>query len=111
VVLLARVNSGWVYDRLVGALANLADAVTDQTVDNILRRHGIAPALERKRTTTWKEFIRSHMAVLAGAGFFFTAEVLTWRGLVTYSVLFFLHLETGRDLCNAPRRTVRRVLP
>src|SRR4051794_350758 len=44
---------------------------------------------------TWAEFIRSHMAVLAGIDFF-TVEVLTWRGLVTYYVLFFLHLETRR---------------
>jgi len=35
------------------------------------------------------------MAVLAGTDFF-TVEVLTWRGLVTYYVLFFLHLETRR---------------
>ena len=95
VVRLARENSGWGYDRIVGALANLGHSVSDQTVGNILRRHGIAPAPERKRTTTWREFIRSHMAVLAGTDFF-TVEVLTWRGLVTYYVLFFLHLETRR---------------
>ena len=35
------------------------------------------------------------MAVLAGTDFF-TVEVLTWRGLVTYYVLFFIHLETRR---------------
>ena len=35
------------------------------------------------------------MAVLAGTDFF-TGEVLTWRGLVTYYVLFFLNLETRR---------------
>ena len=35
------------------------------------------------------------MAVLAGTDFF-TVEVLTWRGLATYYVLFFLHLETRR---------------
>src|ERR1700752_4227288 len=35
------------------------------------------------------------MSVLAGIDFF-TAEVLTWRGLATYYVLFFLHLETRR---------------
>jgi hypothetical protein len=35
------------------------------------------------------------MAVLAGSDFF-TVEVLTWRGLATYYVLFFLHLETRR---------------
>jgi putative transposase len=40
-------------------------------------------------------FIAAHMNVLAGADFF-TVEVLTWRGLVTYYVLFFLHLESRR---------------
>src|SRR4030081_410510 len=35
------------------------------------------------------------MDVLAGTDFF-TVKVLTWRGLVTYYVLFFLHLETRR---------------
>lgn len=35
------------------------------------------------------------MAVLAGIDFF-TVEVLTWRGLATYYVLFFLHLESRR---------------
>ena len=35
------------------------------------------------------------MDVLTGTDFF-TVEVLTWRGLVTYYVLFFLHLESRR---------------
>jgi hypothetical protein len=64
-------------------------------VGNILRRHDIAPAPKRGQTTTWKEFIRRHMDVLAGTDFF-TVEVLTWRDLVTYYVLFFQHLETRR---------------
>ena len=33
--------------------------------------------------------------VLAGIDFF-TFEVLTWRGLVTYYVLFFIHRESRR---------------
>jgi hypothetical protein len=60
-----------------------------------LRRHGIAPAPKRSETTTWKDFIASHLDVLAGVDFF-TAEVLTWSGLATYYVLFFIHLETRR---------------
>ena len=95
VVRMARENSGWGYDRIVGALANLGHRLSDQTVGNILRRHGIAPAPKRSQITSWKEFIATHMAVLAGADFF-TVEVLTWRGLVTYYVLFFLHLESRR---------------
>jgi hypothetical protein len=95
VVRLARENRGWGYDRIVGALANLGHPVSDRTVGNILRRHNIAPAPERSRTTTWKEFIRSHTDVLAGADFF-TVEVLTWRGLVTYYVLFFIEVSSRR---------------
>ena len=93
VVRLARENSGWGYDRIVGALANLGYRVSDQTVGNILRRRGIAPVPERSQTTTWKDFIHRHMDVLAATDFF-TVELLTWRGLVTYHVLFFLHLES-----------------
>jgi putative transposase len=52
----------------------------------------VAPAPKRRREMNWADFIRSHM-VLAGIDFF-TVEVLTWRGLATYYVLFFLHLET-----------------
>jgi putative transposase len=70
VVRLARENRGWGYDRIVGALSNIGPTLSDQTVGNILRRHGVAPATERSRTTTWKEFIRSHADVLAGADFF-----------------------------------------
>jgi putative transposase len=65
--------------------------VSDQTVGNVLKRHGIAPAPERKTTTTWKECIRTHRDVLVATDFF-TAEVWTRGGLVTYYVLFFLHL-------------------
>ena len=95
VVRMAQDNSDWGYDRIVGAMANLGYRLSDQTVGNILQRHGVPPAPERKRTTTWADFIRAHMAVLAGTDFF-TAEVLTLRGLVTYYVLFFIHLDSRK---------------
>jgi putative transposase len=88
-VRMARENTGWGYDRIVGALANLGHHLSDQTVGNILRRHGIAPAPKRSRTTSWRDFISAHKDVLVGADFF-TVEVLTLRGLVTYYVLFFI---------------------
>ena len=95
IVRMAKENHDWGYDRIVGALANLGYKVCDQTVGNVLQRHGLPPAPERKRTTTWSAFIRTHLALLAGTDFF-TAEVLTLRGLVTYYVLFFIHLESRR---------------
>ena len=93
VLRMAKENADWGYDRIVGAMANLGYRLSDQTVGNILQRHGIPPAPERKRTTTWTDFIRAHMSVLAGTDFF-SVEVLTLRGLVTYYVLFFIRLES-----------------
>jgi hypothetical protein len=92
VVRMAKENPSWGYDRIVGALANLGHRLSDQTVGNILRRHGLSPAPKRKQTVSWKDFIRSHRDVLVGMDFF-TEEVLTLKGLLTYYVLFFIHLE------------------
>jgi transposase InsO family protein len=95
VVRMTRENCSWGYDRIVGTLANLGLTISAQTVGNILKRHGIPPAPERKMTTTWKEFIRTHMEVLVATNFF-TAEAWTTAGLVTYYVLFFLHLASRK---------------
>ena len=87
VVRMAKENPSWGYDRIVGALANLDYRLYDQTVGNILRRHGLSPAPKRKQTVSWKDFIRSHRDVLVGMDFF-TTEVLTLKGLLSYYVLF-----------------------
>jgi putative transposase len=108
VVRMARENRSWGYARIAGALANLGHTVSDQTVGNILKRHGLPPAPERKTTTTWKEFIRTHMDVLVATDFF-TAEVWTLGGLVTYYVLFFIHLGGGGKITS--RSTFTEVLP
>ncbi len=83
IVRLATDNRDWGYDRIAGALANLGHEMSDQTVGNILKRHDIPTAPERKKATTWNEFIRSHRDVLAATDFF-TTEVWTLSGLVTY---------------------------
>jgi putative transposase len=95
VVRMARENRSWGYDRIAGALAHLGHTISAQTVGNILQRHGIPSAPERKTTTTWKGFIRTHMDVLVATDFF-TAEVWTATGLVTYYVLFFIHLASRK---------------
>jgi len=77
VVRMARENRSWGYDRIVGALANLGYRLSDQTVGNVLKRHGIPPALTRKKTTTWNEFIRAHRDLLLATDFF-TTEVWGW---------------------------------
>ena len=95
VVRMAQENRSWGYDRIAGALTHLGYTLSDQTVGNILKRHGIPPAPDRKKTTTWKAFIRTHMEVLVATDFF-TAEVWTTAGLVTYYILFFIHLASRK---------------
>jgi transposase InsO family protein len=93
VIKMAKENRGWGYDRIAGALAELGYDISDQTVGNILKRRGIPPAPERKKTTTWREFIRRHLHVLWATDFFST-EVWTLGGLVTFYALFFIKLDT-----------------
>ena len=59
VVRFARENVTWGYDKIQGALANLGHKISDQTVGNILKQHGIEPAPERKCQTTWPTFLKA----------------------------------------------------
>ena len=93
VMQMAKENRRWGYDRIAGALAELGYDISDQSVGNILKRRGLPTAPERQKTTTWKEFIRTHMEVLWATDFFST-EVWTLGGLVTFYVLFFIKLDT-----------------
>ena len=95
VLRLAQENRAWGYDRIAGALIHLGYSLSDQTVGNILKRHGIPPAPERQKIATWTECIRTPMEVLVATDFF-TAEVWTTAGLVTYYVLFFIHLASWK---------------
>ncbi len=88
-------NPSWGYDRVQGALANLGHTVSSSTVANILKRHGIEPAPERGKQTSWRTFLKAHWDVMAATDFF-TIEVWTPRGLVTYYVLFVIHLATRK---------------
>ena len=88
---MARENRSWGYRRIVGAMGNLGHVVSHQTVANLLKWHGLAPAPERGKRMPWKEFIRSHQETLASVDLF-TAEVWTAGGLITYYVLVFMRI-------------------
>jgi transposase len=90
VVRMARENSSWGYDRIQGALNHLGYTISDQTVGNILKRHGISPAPERKKTVTWREFIRFHQDVFLATDFF-NSDVWSWFGLIISCLLSFIH--------------------
>ena len=99
VLQLARENRSWGYRRIAGALSNLGHQVSHQTVANILKRHGIEPAPERGKCMSWRDFIRSHLEVLAAVDFF-TAEVWTAAGLTTYYILTCMRV-ASRQVCIA----------
>lgn len=91
VLKISRENLSWGYDRIVGALANLGYKISDQTVGNILKRHGISPAPGRQPQISWADFISMHQDVITACDFF-TAEVFTPTGLITFYVLFFIQI-------------------
>ena len=95
VLRIARESPTWGYDRIQGALANLGHRISDTTVANILKIHGIEPAPDRKRQSTWKSFLEAHWDVLASVDFT-TIEVWTKSGLVTCYLLFVMELATRR---------------
>ncbi|MDA1232367.1 MAG: hypothetical protein O2856_16465 [Planctomycetota bacterium] len=84
VIRFARENPTWGYDRIQGALSNVGHSISDQTVGNILKVHGIEPAPQRKRQTTWETFLKAHWDSVAAIDFT-TTEVSTLRGLVRRS--------------------------
>jgi putative transposase len=96
VVRMAAENSSWGYRRIQGALANLGYPIDKLTVRHILRRHHIEPAPQRRQAgMSWTQFLNMHWEVLAATDFF-TVEVATWHGLVTYYVLVVRELTTRR---------------
>jgi putative transposase len=93
VVQMAEENPTWGYTRIRGALKNVGHRVGRSTIARILKAQGISPVPERP--TSWDTFLRAHWGVIAGADFF-TTEVWTWRGLVTFYTVFVIDLASRR---------------
>ncbi len=91
IVRMATENSSWGYCRIQGELKGLGHRVATSTIAKTLKEHGIKPAPERP--TTWRTFLESHAQVI-GATDFFTTEVWTARGLVTYYTVFVIDIAT-----------------
>jgi len=96
VVQMAEENATWGYRRIQEALANLGHRIDAITVRNILRRHHMELAPQRRKAgMSWAQFLKLHWDVLAATDFF-TVEGATWHGLVTYYVLVVMELATCR---------------
>src|SRR5262249_2467071 len=95
IIRLTEENRSWGYTRIQGALANLGYTIGRTTIADVLKRHGIEPAPERSRKTTWKEILSRHWQQIVASDFF-TIEVWTPKGLQRFIVLFFIELSTRR---------------
>jgi transposase InsO family protein len=93
VVRMAEENPTWGYTRMQGALRNVGHRVGRSTIRRVLKAAGLPPVPQR--STSWQTFLRAHWGVIAGADFF-TTEVWTWRGLVTYFTVFVIDLASRR---------------
>jgi transposase InsO family protein len=93
VVRIAAENPTWGYTRIQGALKNLGHRVGRSTIARVLKAHGLPPVPQRP--TSWQTFLKAHWGVIAGADFF-TTEVGTWQGLVTYYTVFVIDLASRR---------------
>jgi putative transposase len=93
VVRMAEENPTWGYTRIQGALKNVGHRVGRSTIRRILQAAGLSPVPQRP--TSWQMFLKAHWGVIAAADFF-TTEVWTWRGLVTYYTVFVLDLASRR---------------
>ena len=95
VVRMASENPSWGYTRIQGAVANLGHHLGRGTIRRMLKDHGIEPAPLRGTGMSWSVFLKAHWKTLAASDFF-TVEVWSWSGLVTYYVLFVMELATRR---------------
>ncbi len=93
VLRMALSNPSWGYTRIRDALGNLGYEIGRSTVQKILKEHGIEPAPERNKRTSWRTFLESHWEALAACDFF-SVEVLTPGGLTRYYVFFVIELRT-----------------
>jgi len=89
---LARENPRWGHRRIQGELGKLGHTVSASTVRAALRRHRVPPVPQRRRATTWRDFIRSHQDQLLACDFF-TVETLCLKKVYA---LFFIEVGTRR---------------
>jgi putative transposase len=84
----------WGYVRIAGELKKIGHEASPSYVRDQMKKHGL-PTSPHRKGLSWKQFIQAHLEV-SWAADFFTEEVWTCSGLVTYFALFFIHLGTRR---------------
>lgn len=92
VVRFAQENADWGYGKIAGEMGKLGCELSEPTVANILERHGIRPAPERRGSVSWRQLMMHYKDQLLACDFF-TVDSLF---LQTVYGLFFIELHTRR---------------
>ena len=119
---LAKKNPRWGYTRIQGVLQNLGKEISDTAVANVLKEHGIDPAPDRKRQSSWRSFLNTHWDVLAsvdfttiGKGTDHLLPAVLYGNRDTASAFCRSHLPSRRRLafpgCQECNRRGRRIPP
>lgn len=95
IIHVARDNRDWGYIRIQGQLKYLGFRVTTATIGRVLKKAGLEPQPDRRRKTSWKEFIYAHWQSLSAIDFFST-EIYTIKGLTRYMVLVVIDYATRK---------------
>ena len=95
IIKIAKGNRDWGYTRIRGQLKYLGLKVSIATIGSVLKKAGLEPQPDRRRKTTWKEFVTSHWQSLAACDFF-TTEVYTVKGLTRYMVFVVIDYATRK---------------
>jgi len=91
----AKDNRDWGYIRIQGQLKYLGYKVSVATIGKVLKKAGLQPQPDRKRKTTWAEFIETHWQSLSACDFF-TTEIYTIKGLTRYMVFVVIDYATRK---------------
>src|SRR5262245_34290799 len=91
VLRLARENTRWGYQRIVGELKSLGFVLSTTTVRNWLRAAGLGPVGARG-SMSWRAFVRAHRESLLAVDFFTVETIWLQR-------LYVLLHRTGRPPC------------
>lgn len=118
---MAKENLSWGYTRLRKALFNLSHEVARNTIKDILLAHGLEPAPDRGRHTSWHTFIKSHLGAFTVADFFtviarnltdcadgllkYTKYLILDRDPLYTQVFRGMHKEPGVNVVRLPTRS------
>jgi len=82
------------YKQVLGKLLALGHKASLSSVRNVVKRHHLGPRPWRF-VSNWSAYVQRHLDTLLATDFC-TKKVLTWRGVRTFYILFFIHLGSRR---------------